>query len=309
MTEPSTLTQGVQCVSKDTPLVEILAHMKRDGGVIIENLIAEEDIDKTNEEVKHRLAQDVEWDGVFFPKETKRANSMIAVSPTYTQTQLMNPTFQAICAHFLTTRHWFWWGEERKESVSKPYVSSCTAMEIGPGAKAQPLHRDSFVNHTWLPEIEAWDDERDKHRESEIGMMVAGCKVTKENGGTAFIPGSHLWGTDRPQPPKAQDTISVCMEKGDAFIQFASTYHGGGSNTTTDQKRLCYATFMVRGYLRQEENQFLAVPKEVARRYDRPIQEVIGYSLSDPACGYVEQLDPIYALRPELLGEARPRDW
>ena len=118
---------------------------------------------------------------------------MIALSPTYTMTQVMHPLYRAICDHFLTTRSWFWWGDNRKESVSKPYVHSCVAMRIGPGGKAQPLHRDDYIAHNVHTEISEWDDERDRNRESAIGCFVAGCKVTKQNGGTAFIPGSHLW--------------------------------------------------------------------------------------------------------------------
>ncbi|KAJ5682154.1 phytanoyl-CoA dioxygenase [Penicillium macrosclerotiorum] len=301
--------QGVQCVSNDIDFKEIISILKRDGGIIVKGLIREEDIDKANEEVKTRLEQDQPWDGEFFPMETRRAPSLIARSPTYTRTQLMNPLFQAVCAHFLTTRSWFWWGDKRKESVSKPYVMSCTAIQVGPGAKAQPLHRDSFVNHAILPEIDEWNDERDENRETGIGMMVAGCKVTKENGGTQFIPGSHLWATDRESHPDVKDCIVAEMEKGDAFIMCASTYHGGGNNTTADQKRLVYSSFACRGYLRQEENQFLAVPRETVRKYDRSVQEFMGYSLSQPAAGQVEQLDPIYILYPELLMEIRPTDF
>lgn len=105
----------------------------------------------------------------------------------------MNPVFQQVCDHFLTTRSWFWWGDEQKESVSKPYIHSCTAMRIAPGGKAQPLHRDDYINHNYHEEIDAWDDERDKNRESAIGFFVAGSRITKENGGTQFIPRSHLW--------------------------------------------------------------------------------------------------------------------
>jgi ectoine hydroxylase-related dioxygenase (phytanoyl-CoA dioxygenase family) len=105
----------------------------------------------------------------------------------------MNPLYQAICDHFLTTRSWNWWGDERKESVSKPYVTSCTALRIGPGADAQPLHRDDFINHNYLEEISEWHDVPYKRRETAVGLMVAATKVTKENGGTQFIPGSHLW--------------------------------------------------------------------------------------------------------------------
>jgi ectoine hydroxylase-related dioxygenase (phytanoyl-CoA dioxygenase family) len=85
--------------------------------------------------------------------------------------------------------------------------------------------------------------------------------------------------------------------------------HGGGNNTTAGNYRLVYSTFAARGYLRQEENQFLAVPLEVVKTYDRATQQFIGYYISEPACGHVEQMDLIYVLYPELLGEGDPRDF
>ncbi|KAF4539439.1 Phytanoyl-CoA dioxygenase [Lasiodiplodia theobromae] len=182
-------------------------------------------------------------------------------------------------------------------------------MRIGPGGKAQPLHRDDYISHNHHTEIDEWDDERDRNRETAVGLFVAGSRVTKENGGTQFIPRSHLWGTDRDTPPRVDQCIFADMEKGDAFIMLASAYHGGGDNVTKDQRRMLFSTFVVRGYLRQEENQFLAVPKDVVKGYDRPIQEFIGYSMSEPACGYLEQLDPIYALNPELLKGTAPKDF
>jgi ectoine hydroxylase-related dioxygenase (phytanoyl-CoA dioxygenase family) len=112
-------------------------------------------------------------------------------------TQPMNPLYRAVCDHFLTTRSWFWWGDERKESVSKPYLHSSVAMRIGPGGKAQPLHRDDYIGHNIHTEVSEWIDERDMNRETSVGLFVAGCKVTKENGGTQFIPGSHLWYVSR----------------------------------------------------------------------------------------------------------------
>jgi ectoine hydroxylase-related dioxygenase (phytanoyl-CoA dioxygenase family) len=104
-----------------------------------------------------------------------------------------------------------------------------------------------------------------------------------------------------------EDCIFAEMDKGDAFLMLASAYHGGGTNATADEYRLLFATFSVRGYLRQEENQFLAVPREVAAAYGRDVQAYMGYSLSDPACGYVEEMDPIFILRPEL--KTGPKDF
>ena len=240
----------------------------------------------------------------------------------------MNPVFGAVSDHFLTTRSWFWWGNEKKESVSKPYVHSTVAMRIGPGAKAQPLHRDDYISHNIHQEVSEWIDERDMNRESAVGFFVAGTKVTKENGGTQFIPKSHLWyvrftlswdvtkltflwnrGTDREEPPRVEDCIFAEMDKGDAFIMLASAFHGGGENITKDQRRLIFSTFIVRGHLRQEENQYLAVPKDIARGYDRAVQRMIGYGLNEPACGVYEMVDPVYALYPEKLKDARPQDF
>ena len=99
------------------------------------------------------------------------------------------------------------------------------------------------------------------------------------------------------------------MEKGDAFLMLASAFHGGGANKTKDEERLVFGTFVTRGFLRQEENQFLAVPHEVVRSYDREIVNYLGYSLSDPAAGTVEQMDPIYALYPEWKANAKYKDY
>ncbi|TQN67719.1 Dioxygenase swnH1 [Colletotrichum shisoi] len=238
----------VQKIPAYTPIEDIIYLLKRDGGVFLKQLIPVADVDQAWEECRERLENDVEWNGSFFPKQTQRASALLALSPTYAKTQVMNSVYQQ-------------------------------------------------------------DDERDKNRESAVGLFVAGSKVTKENRGTQFIPRSRLWGTNRDVPPRVEDCIYAEVEKGDAFIMLASAYHAGGHNTTKDKKRLVFATFVTRGYLRQEENQFLPVPQEIAKQYDQPIQEFMGYTISKPACKYVNQLDPIFVLRPELKGDDRPTDF
>jgi ectoine hydroxylase-related dioxygenase (phytanoyl-CoA dioxygenase family) len=66
---------------------------------------------------------------------------------------------------------------------------------------------------------------------------------------------------------------------------------------------------MTRGYLRQEENQYLAVPREVVKQYDCEVQKIIGYRMSNPACGWVEELDPIFVLQPDLARNQKPQDF
>ncbi|KAL4987931.1 hypothetical protein BDW68DRAFT_197126 [Aspergillus falconensis] len=275
---------GLQYLPSNAPLDDVLHLLKRDGAVVIRKLISNGDLGQTYEEIKDTLDADQEWDGEFFPRETKRANGLIGISPTYVRTQLMHPLFQAICAHFLTTRSTYWWGNKRKESVSKPYVQAALAIQVGPGAKAQPLHCDSYINHRVVGEIAEWDDERDANRETSLGM--SSCPES---------------------PPPESSIIVPRLAKGDAFVMLSSLLHGGGNNTTSNQHRLVYCTFATRGFLRQEENQYLAVPRDVVKSYDRDTQRFIGYYISEPACGQVNQQDPIYVLYPEE--EAKPSDF
>jgi hypothetical protein len=64
----------------------------------------------------------------------------------------------------------------------------------------------------------------------------------------------------------------------------------------------------VLGWLRTEENNILAVPPEIARRYPRPVQEILGYAVHDAiasAGGYLGMLglrDPVALLQEGKLG-------
>jgi ectoine hydroxylase-related dioxygenase (phytanoyl-CoA dioxygenase family) len=115
-------------------------------------------------------------------------------------------------------------------------------------------------------------------REKGIGFFVAGTKTTKANGATRFIPGSHLEATC--QPPDEAFAQYAELNVGDGLIMLSSCYHGGSANTTKDEERLVFSCFMTRGWLRQEENQYIAVPREVAATLPVRIQKLIGYEIS-----------------------------
>lgn len=76
------------------------------------------------------------------------------------------------------------------------------------------------------------------------------------------------------------------------------------ANTTTDEERLIFSSFMTRGTNRQEENQYLAVAQEKMKKLPVPIQQLAGYSLSEPFLGWVESTDPRVVLDPELKGSS-----
>jgi len=68
-------------------------------------------------------------------------------------------------------------------------------------------------------------------------------------------------------------------------------FHGGGANLA-DDPRTGLTLALVRGNLRQEENQYLAVPRDVVRTYPDELQQLLGWGLCPPFLGWYEQQDP-----------------
>ncbi|MAD84968.1 MAG: hypothetical protein CL912_18575 [Deltaproteobacteria bacterium] len=54
--------------------------------------------------------------------------------------------------------------------------------------------------------------------------------------------------------------------------------------------------FMCKGTLRQEENQFLMVPPESAKRLSPQAQRLLGYGMCPPALGFYQYQDPMFAI-------------
>lgn len=279
MTQADKYPEGVQRVTKDTPLEDILFLLKRDGGIFIKNYISENVIDKMNSETKPFMDKDGQWKGSFFPAATKRCPGLADRAPTFADSMLCNPLSQKIWNHFLETKKQVWIGDEQKEIVIKPVLHSAVGFRVGPGAEAQPLHRDDYIHHNVHSLIDTWDDDRDNGRESAVAVFVAGNECTFENGATQFIPGSHKWNMTRPGYVK--DCIFAAMSKGDAFVMLASAYHGGGTNRTESEHRIVYGTFFTRGHYRQEENEYLVVSEDHLKNYDDFGLKNIGYSDTD----------------------------
>jgi ectoine hydroxylase-related dioxygenase (phytanoyl-CoA dioxygenase family) len=254
---------------------------------------------ESRKDIRPLLNKDSPWAGSFFPAQTRRAYALLNVSDVYTSKIVMHPTYQAVAAKFLTLKHWFWEGQNKQWAVSKPQLSNTIVFSIAPGATNQPLHRDDSI-HQWVPKaVDVYP--LDKQRDASVGFFVAAKKATKENGATRFIPGSHLWGHDTP--PNEDLCQYAEMERGDAFLMLASCFHGGSANHTEDKERLIFSSFMTRGVLRQEENQYLAVDKARMKKHPVEVQKIAGYSLSEPFLGWVESTDPRVVLDPSVAGE------
>lgn len=151
-------------------------------------------------------------------------------------------------------------------------LASTAALRLVPGAQKQPLHRDQIA-------YQIRPDPTNPLFTPMVGCLIAGSKCTKKNGATAVIPGSHLWGPDRA--PQVEECTYAEMEAGDALFTLGSCYHGAGENqcekSDPDALRTLFAVFGQRDYFRQDQEEILSTPLELARTFPEDILRIAGY--------------------------------
>ncbi|OIW35100.1 phytanoyl-dioxygenase family protein [Coniochaeta ligniaria NRRL 30616] len=274
---------------------EVVQGLIKAGGVVIKNAVAAEDLASIEKDTRPFLDADKEWNGEFFPKETRRVNGLAQKSKVFMKSIVCNNLYQDVCTKLLSSTHKSWLGEERITSVSKPQLNNTIIFSIGPGARAQGLHRDDMIHHNVTHDMKPEDYVLGQ--DTAIGFFVGAKKTTRQNGATRFIPGSHLWNADTP--PKESQAVYAELNPGDGFIMLASCFHGGSANTTKDEERLVYSCFMTKGYLRQEENEYINNDREKLKELygdDIDMLKLVGYDLSAPFLGWVEGGHPLRIL-------------
>lgn len=102
---------------------------------------------------------------------------------------------------------------------------------------------------------------------------------TAANGATRVIPGSHKWDKDRLPDP--DDVRRAEMDPGDVLIFLGSTLHGGGANTSGENRTGAVISYNL-GWLRQTENFYLSIPWEVAAQMPEKLQRLLGYQSTYP---------------------------
>lgn len=137
----------------------------------------------------------------------------------------------------------------------------------------------------------------DPRETTKLGCFVATSYITRENGATEIVPGSHIWNDVRK--PSPQECTYGEMSPGDAVFMLGNCYHGAGANVTESDFRSLIVTLFCKGIYRAEENQFLAVDKETAKSYDYDVQDLLGWKASAPFCGWHDLGHPFKLIRPD----------
>ncbi len=141
---------------------------------------------------------------------------------------------------------------------------SLTGIDILPGEGRQRLHRDQNCYSHRIAGIEF-----------EVAALWAFDDFTLQNGATHVVTGSHRWPLDRlPAPDEA--TLQAEMPAGSLLLYLGTTYHGGGANRS-DRPRMGLVNTYSLGWLRQEENMALSVPRATADSLPAPVRQLMGY--------------------------------
>jgi len=168
-------------------------------------------------------------------------------------------------------------------------VSSLSSISIDPEERAQPIHADDQLLPLQKP-----------HVPTVCNTMWALTDFTEANGATRIIPGSHLR-DHSPEFGSRHESIAAEMPRGSVLVWHGSLWHGGGANRT-GRRRIGIAMNYCAGWIRQQENQQLGIPREIASRFSDRLKELVGYGVYHGLVGHIDKRDPKF-----LLGDG-PRD-
>ena len=250
----------IKHVSIDTPIETILEILDEDAGLIIDNFLSDQNLESIKSDLKPYLNVTRNGQDEFTGFETKRVGALMARSKTC-QDLALDPLINQMAESFLGPHC---------ESYQLHFTS---AIQIGPGESSQILHRDRGVWGGYIP----------RKIETQFSTVWAINDFTKENGATQVVPGSHKWHKDRE--PLPEEIAYAEMKAGSVFIYTGSVLHGGGTNVT-EQPRLGVFLHYAPSWLRQEENQYLSCPPEVAKDFSPELRSLIGYSKGGYVLGF-----------------------
>ena len=269
--------KAVRTVGSCSSPAEIAQVLGEDGCVVIADLAPLETMDQIRAELEPYIAATGGGNTDFLGETTHRTGALIARSPT-SRSLITHPTIIDTLDLVLG------------DHASTFQIDLTQLVTIGPGAPAQMIHRDqwSFDRYQFPRGFEA-----------EVATMWAVTDFSEELGATRMVVGSHRW-EDDPDDVDAALSSPAVMSKGSVLLYTGSVFHGGGANITMTSRIGMNVGYSL-GWLRQEENQYLACPPDVARSLPEGLLRLMGYQRGCYSIGYAddmrEPLDWLYGSR------------
>jgi len=244
---------------------EMLSILRRDGCLVVEGLAPLKLMDQICDELEP-FFKDVGYSqGPFWGYKTKRLSSLIARSPGCRELLLhpkVLPVAEAALAPFCNAIQ----------------LNQTQAIQIEPGEVAQVPHSDDLAYPIRTPGMRCL-----------VNALWALTDFTESNGATQIVPGSQDWPGERA--PLPHEMVSAEMPRGSVLLYFGATRHNAGANLSSEPRTAIVMSHVL-GWLRQNENQYLAVPKDLVRDLPMKLQELLGYAMHTPNLGFVNGQDP-----------------
>lgn len=265
---------------------QILEIIARDGALILAGVLSASEVDTLHAELAPYIAATRPGRDSFTGFNTTRTGALVARSPAAREL-VAHPKVVDAANRFLAPY------------CNRIQLHLTQVIRLAPGQPSQLIHRDRWAWGTWL-----------KGLEPQFNTIWALTDFTVENGATQVVPGSTQWPDDRV--PEPHEITQAVMPRGSVLLYTGSVFHGGGANRSDGDRIGINITYAL-GWLRQEENQYLSCPPEIARTLPPALQDLIGYTVGSYALGYYtpplppgegpEVVGPEFALGREKDGE------
>ncbi|MGA7420581.1 MAG: phytanoyl-CoA dioxygenase family protein [Acidimicrobiales bacterium] len=264
---------AVQHLPADTDPEIVAEIVTGEGAVVVDGVVSSDLLDSIEAELAPYLQATPPGPDDFSGYLTRRTGSLIARSPSARQL-VMHPlalgTTSKVLAH-----------------ATNFQLHLTQAISIGPGQPAQAIHKDRWA-FDFFPFPTGY--------EVQCNTIWALTEFTEANGATRIALGSNT--ADDTQAFTQGDTEPAEMERGSVLLYSGSVNHGGGANRT-DRVRIGLNITYNLAWLRQEENQYLGTPREIAQTLPVELLRLMGYTRGAYALGYIDDLrDPIEAILP-----------
>jgi ectoine hydroxylase-related dioxygenase (phytanoyl-CoA dioxygenase family) len=271
---------SIPVLPANAPVKDVVACLERAGCVVVREVTN----GVVRDQLKRELAPHMETsdagnrlnkvyeasggNGSFYPGNTTRITALVAKSETF-RSLVMHPLMLSACDALL------------KPNCASYQVHATAGLVVGPGATVQVLHREE----------DGFQFFKVPRPNMVLASMWAISDFTDANGGTHLVPGSHRW--EEGRVARDDEVVAAEMAAGSVLLWMGGTLHGAGANRTEKEWR--YGVFLSYslGWLRQEENQYIDTPPEIARTFPKPLRRMIGYGMH-ASLGYtdVSPVDP-----------------
>ncbi|KAJ3497584.1 hypothetical protein NLG97_g1788 [Lecanicillium saksenae] len=254
-----------EALSKVGPLIE---HTLEHGYVIIPNAFSKAEIEDAKHELQRLSEQPAPGPAssggrnAFEGYQTNRIYALLNKSRVFDKFPL-HPDVLALNDYFLDDGF---------------LVTAFHSIDIRPNEDAQSIHHDDQYIKIPRP-----------HPPYGTAIMIALDDYTETNGSTVIIPGSHKWDSERQ--PDRSEAVPVVMPAGSIVYFLGTLWHGGGQNRS-DRGRQALTVQYCMSWMRQLENQLLAVDWDKLEDIPPRLVEMMGYKVGNPFLGYADGRSP-----------------